>query len=196
MKVGVFVAVGIAALLTGCDNAAEKMVERFPTKPLTLVIPPGYEIAVHGKAAKVFGRNECPKEDTSMQFLFGPSSLDGSSDCVVITPTTKDVLARVVIDGKLTDEKWIVERSDQKPARVSLRRPGGLPVMGYDAFLKANPNIKDMRGQILALNAKGCVAGGPDGKPLQLPEHAASGQVLIPRGSTFTPECFHEGKEP
>jgi hypothetical protein len=79
-----------------------------------------------------------------MQFLFGSSSLNGSSDCVVITPTTKDVLARVAIDGKLMDEKWIVERSDQNPASVSLIRPGGLPVIAYDAFLKANTNIKNI----------------------------------------------------
>ena len=50
MKLGLCVAIGIAALLAGCDGAAEKMAELFPTKPLTFVIPPGYEIAVDGKA--------------------------------------------------------------------------------------------------------------------------------------------------
>ena len=196
MKLGLCVAIGIAALLAGCDGAAETMADLFPTKPLTIVMPPGYEIAVDGKAAKVFGRSECPKEDASMRFLFWPSSLDGSSYCLVITPTTKVVLARVVIEGNPTDEAWTVERSEEKHSRVGLRRPGGLPVIAYDAFPKANPNAKDMRSQTLALNAKGCVAGGPDGNPLQLPEHLASGQVLIPKGSTFTAECFHQGREP
>jgi len=44
--------------------------------------------------------------------------------------------------------------------------------------------------QTLVFDAKGCVAKGPDGKPLQL---TAGGQLLIPKGSTFQPECFKEG---
>lgn len=181
--------VALAAMLAGCDRAAEKMAELYPTEPITLVIPPGYEIAIDGKPAKVFGRSQCQKEDATMRFLFEPSSLDGSSDCVVITPTSKEVPARVALDGKLTDETWVVERERN---RVGLRRPGGLPVISYDALSKA----KDMPGQTLALNASGCVAKGPDGKPLQLPEHPASGQVMIQKGSTFTSECFNdEGKK-
>lgn len=190
MKRSMFIAIAaLGAMLAGCDGAVEKMTELFPTEPMTLVIPPGYEIAIDGKPVKVFGHSLCPKEDASMRFLFGPSSLDGSSDCLVINPTDKTVQARIALDGKLADETWAVERDKN---RVGLRRPGGLPVISYDALNKG----KDMRGQTLALNATGCVAKGPDGKPLQLPVHPESGQVLIPKGSTFTPECFHdEGKK-
>lgn len=49
---------------------------------------------------------------------------------------------------------------------------------------------RDMEGQTLALDAPGCVATGPDGKPLQLPENVTSGPVVIPLGSTLTLECF------
>jgi len=122
--------VALAAMLVGCDRAAEKMAELYPTEPITLAIPPGYEIAIDGKPAKVFGRSQCPKEDATMRFLFGPSSLDRFSDCVVITPTDKEVQARVAVGGRLTDETWAVEREKN---RVSLSRPGGLPVVSYDA---------------------------------------------------------------
>lgn len=181
--------VAFAAMLAGCDGAVEKMAELFPTEPMALVIPPGYEIAIDGKPARVFGQSQCPREDASMRFLFGPSALDGSSDCLVITPTSKVVQARVALDGKLTDETWTVDREKN---RVGLRRPGGLPVIAYDALSKS----KDMQGQTLALNVSGCVAKGPDGKPLQLPAQPTNGQVLIPKGSTSTSECFHnEGKK-
>ena len=46
--------------------------------------------------------------------------------------------------------------------------------------------------QTLTLDARGCVATFPDGKPLQL-RADSGGQILIPKGSTFTPECFRNG---
>ena len=45
--------------------------------------------------------------------------------------------------------------------------------------------------QTLTFDAKGCLAKGPDGKLLQLTA-PAGGQILIPRGSSFPPECFKE----
>lgn len=135
MKLSMCVAVVAAiAMLTGCDGTVEKIAELFPTEPMTLVIPPGYEIAIDGKPARVFGLSQCPREHASVRFFFGPSSIEGSSDCLVITPISQVVQARVAIDGKLTNETWTVEREKN---RVGLRRPGGLPVISYDALSKS-----------------------------------------------------------
>ena len=49
--------------------------------------------------------------------------------------------------------------------------------------------------QTLVLDASGCVATGPDGNPLQLPAPTAGGQISIPKGSTFTLECFRNGEK-
>jgi hypothetical protein len=135
MKLSMGVAVIAAtAMLAACDGAVEKIAELFPAEPMTLVIPPGYEIAIDGKPARVFGLSQCPREHASVRFFFGTSSIEGSSDCLVITPTSKVVQARVALDGKLTNETWTVDREKN---RVGLLRPGGLPVISYNALSKS-----------------------------------------------------------
>lgn len=129
MKRVVCAAIGITTLFAGCDGSVEKLGAILSDEPMTVVFAPGYEIAIDGKPAKVFGTDICPKEDRAMNVLFGPSSHEGSSDCLVISPTAKTVQARVVIDGKIWDEVWSVEHYEHKPFEVSLRRPDGLPVM-------------------------------------------------------------------
>jgi hypothetical protein len=112
--------VTIAAVLAGCATAEKK------AEPMTIVIPPGHEVVIDGKPVGVFGRSTCPKWDTSTFFLYAPSSLENG--CLVVTPNSKEVQARIAIDGNLTDETWTVERDKN---RVVLRRPGGLPVTSY-----------------------------------------------------------------
>ena len=190
MKLGFFSAISLVAALTGCDSALGKITAMFSTKPVTAVIGAGLVIAVDGKPATVFGRDKCPAADPSMQQLFGPTSHDGESGCLVIPPRATTVAARVAINGQITDETWRVQRTDAKPSQVILRRPDGSPVIAYDDYLRANPTAKDLRVPTLALNAPGCVANGPDGKPLHLPEISAGGRFVIEKGSTFTSECF------
>lgn len=117
MRVGLYFLMSITVLLTGCDKAAEKMAELFPTKSLTITIPSGYEVTVAGKNAKIFGQGACPGEDLSMQRY----------DCVVITPITKDVQVNVLADGKLIEEKWTVERYGQSEI-IFFRTQNGLLV--------------------------------------------------------------------
>ena len=188
-KVSAAVIIGVS-LLGGCGKEVEKVGAILSDESMTLVFSPGYEVAIDGQPAQVFGNDACPKQDRAMNILFGQSPDEGSSTCLVVTPKAKTVRARLMIDRRLTDEVWTVEHLEHKPYGVALRRPDGNPVIGYDAFLRANPNIKDMRNQVLTLNAKGCVASGPDRKPLQLPAGPAGEQLVIPKGSTFTPECF------
>jgi len=45
-------------------------------------------------------------------------------------------------------------------------------------------------GDELMLNAPGCVATTGDGKPFSFPASAASSDLLIPKGTRFTAECF------
>jgi hypothetical protein len=111
----------IAAVLAGCATAEKR------AEPMTIVIPPGHEISIDGKPVGVYGRSTCPKWNASMFFLYAPSPLK-TSGCLVVTPTSKEVQARVAIDGKLLDETWAVEREKN---RFVLRRPGGLPVTSY-----------------------------------------------------------------
>lgn len=61
--------------------------------------------------------------------------------------------------------------------------------------IQAGPDKGVRNGVILTLNASGCVAKGPDGKSLILPGPAASGGVVIQRGTTFTAECFQSTGE-
>ncbi len=42
----------------------------------------------------------------------------------------------------------------------------------------------------LVINAEGCIATGPDGKPFKLPVANEAGQILIPKGSHFSEQCF------
>lgn len=48
----------------------------------------------------------------------------------------------------------------------------------------------NMQGSVLVLNARGCEAKDPNGKPLQPPKKYEGGKFFIPKGSTFTPQCF------
>ncbi len=133
MRAGFLIAIVIAVpLLSGCDNAADTMFGRFAHQP-TIVIPPGYKIALEGKAAPVFGFDKCPEPDSFARWFSGSLSADGSSHCIVILPETHAVQVRVAIDGKLVDETWTVEWTGEKPERAYFLRPGGMPVIQYAA---------------------------------------------------------------
>ncbi|KGG86158.1 hypothetical protein P245_20795 [Comamonas thiooxydans] len=123
--------IAFTAMLAGCDGAVEKVGAVLSDEPMTYVFAPGYEIAVDGKSAPVYGRDECPKEEPAMNVIFGRYSHEGSSDCLVIGPTSKTVLARVVIDGNLRDELWTVEHYERNPFKVALHRPDGSPVISF-----------------------------------------------------------------
>lgn len=63
MKQNVYIAVfALVTTLTGCNGAVKNMAELFPTGPLAYVIAPGYEIAINGRPAEVFGRSKCSEK--------------------------------------------------------------------------------------------------------------------------------------
>lgn len=148
MKFILVAGICITSMLTGCDSSFEKMGAILSDEPMTVAISPGFAIENFGKPAFVFGHDECPKDDRAMNLLIGPPPHEGSSDCLVIKPNAKTVLAQVVIDDKLTNEVWTVKHYENRPFKVALlRQPGGLPVVAYDAYLKAHPDLKDLRTQ-------------------------------------------------
>lgn len=119
-------AVALAALLAGCGSPAD-VAHIFPasfrlTEPMTAVIAPGYETAFNGKLVYVFGKSSCQEGIPFKTFIFGASKLLASNDCIVITPTSTQVQAIIVVDGKLMHETWTVER---KAPWVILHRPSG-----------------------------------------------------------------------
>lgn len=144
MKLFLLAAFGVTTMLAGCDSAVEKISADLAGKPVTIVMAPGYEIANNGKAAKVFGTEICPDEEPAMTILAGPARYTDSQGCLVITPTTRTLNARVVIDGQLTDERWSVERSGKLATLVYLKRPDGSPVISYSDFLKSERTFKNM----------------------------------------------------
>ncbi|WP_434676671.1 hypothetical protein [Pseudomonas sp. D3-10] len=103
----------LAFTLSGCDAAKEigaQFVEKVSGHPV--VVQPGYKMLVNGRAAQVFGKDECP-----------PSSPDeGKRLCIVIAPETKTVPVTVVLPSGPVDEVWTVERSAD---RTMLRRADG-----------------------------------------------------------------------
>ncbi len=98
---------------------------------MAIVIAPGMLIDIDGQAAKVYGKEECPLEESEMRLFFGPSPLEGSKDCLVIGTDTKSVEARVVLNGNVTEETWTVDHSGGNLSKVLLSRPGNQPVLSY-----------------------------------------------------------------
>lgn len=119
------VALGVAGLLTACDSALATLAAIAPVKPMTFVLGPGFGVEIDGHPGHVFGRDACPDNDQTMNVLFGPSPFERSTDCVVIDPATKTTPVRILTDGHLHEEIWSVERVEQNPGKIALRRPSG-----------------------------------------------------------------------
>lgn len=129
----------IAALLVlsnlaGCDRV-EQIGAIMLDEQMTLVFPPGFEIAVDSKAVKVHGSDICPEENLAMNRWFGSSSNAGKAGCLVIRPATKSLQVRLDLASPVIEE-WAVIRDAESPDKVSLRRPNGSLVVSYAGFAK------------------------------------------------------------
>lgn len=115
--------------LTGCSDVKELYTE-ISNQPMDMVISPGYKVELDGEMALAFGFQECPKPDPIMVKLFGPTSFENESTCIVITPETKAVNVLVVFkDRRLTEEWTVIFEQNKKVMR--LNRPNGNPVGAY-----------------------------------------------------------------
>lgn len=116
-------------LFSGCSEV-KKVYAEIPSKPVNVVIGPGYKVDIEGEAAYVFGSHECPKNDPLMVKVFGQALSDGKSSCVVITPETKAVKVMLVFNDRILNEQWEIIREEEKKT-MYIKRPNGSPVGQY-----------------------------------------------------------------
>ncbi|PXW50349.1 hypothetical protein DFO55_12420 [Grimontella sp. AG753] len=131
------IALVIAAslVISGCDESLE-LIENSVYKVLStgvnqspyIVLQPGFRIKDHGKAATVFGYDNCPKTDFSYT---------RESGCVIINSLDKTVSVLVSNEStsisKPRQELWTVDRQgDQRGEIVRLKRPDNSFVIPFD----------------------------------------------------------------
>lgn len=142
-RIAVILMMLVGASVAGCDSfkkaaidVARVVKEAYPHHPITIVLPPGYQVVLDGKPLQVYGTNSCPGSDPMMNALFGPDPLAGESTCVVLAPEVDVVMVRL-LDPKartLTDEVWEVVRGGETPDAIKLRRPNGSFVGSNEPF--------------------------------------------------------------
>lgn len=117
----------LALGLSGCDAAMElgaQVAKIAPEhEPITVVIHSGYKMVVNGRAAPIFGKDQCPPANSDfMTEIFGSDPDAGQRSCIVIAPDTKTVSVTVGMPDGPTAEIWNVERTGD---RTMLRRADG-----------------------------------------------------------------------
>jgi hypothetical protein len=117
--------------LTGCDAATDNIAEILSANEPTIVIPEGFQIDISGRSVPVQGFDECPKQDKTMSQLFGPSSNEGQSTCIVLAKDRDSVPVSIFLPTGTVREEWNIIRNSEKTengkpyTRTSLRRPDG-----------------------------------------------------------------------
>lgn len=165
-RIAVILLVLVGLTVAGCDHVAKvasdvgrsmlvsdlgRTIEAaLPHHPISIVLPPGYPVALDGKKALVFGNNDCLGGDPMMDALFGPDPYAGKSSCVVLAPDTQFVTVTLV-DPKehtLTREVWDVVRGGERRDAITLRRQDGSFVVSHEALDKAEKRKKPVLGMI------------------------------------------------
>lgn len=125
---------GASILFAGCDQVGKHVAALVPAKPITLVFPPGYQVAIASQPVGVYGFDVCPKQAPFMKAVFGSAPNEDSTDCIVVAPTTKTVKVKLALPAGIVAEEWTVRRgvADQ----LHLMRPNGQPVVSFEAHSK------------------------------------------------------------
>ncbi|EEH6870576.1 hypothetical protein G0R39_004483 [Salmonella enterica] len=126
-------AVGI--LILGSVGLAESLgrtvakLANVDTSNVAIEIAPGLAIRDGDGEAQVSGFQKCAEQSRVMRSLFGPTSWEGQSNCIVIEKTTQTVQVQVHSRHDNTYENsvetWKVVRFPDHPDRMSLMRPSG-----------------------------------------------------------------------
>lgn len=110
----------LAFALSGCDAAKDWATEldkqaRADMGPMTIVMVPGYKVAVDGQTFPIYGTEICPRAVTGKVFILGGTydyREQGLKGCVVVQPRTQQVWVQRVVDGGVVKEAWRVEHGE------------------------------------------------------------------------------------
>ncbi len=92
-------------------------------------IPAGYVLNIDGKAIPVFGEQEC---NNNLGLLYPSIESKSTKDCISILPTTKELVAYLIINKEITKEIWSVTQEDNKGTRkITIKRPNGEMVLPF-----------------------------------------------------------------
>ena len=142
MRISVFAYVVIATL-TGCDAAINSISELSAAHDPTIIIPSGYRMKIDGHTAFVQGYDTCPKQGTSMGKLFGQTTDEDSTTCIILTKGRTFVPVLIALPTGTFREDWAIIREIGKTdggriySKTSLRRPNGTFVMPSNDTLSA-----------------------------------------------------------
>ncbi len=123
-----FITVVAGAMLVGCDQV-KALGSSLSDEPVTVVISPGYAVAIDAKPVSVFGFDACPKPDPATSEYLGLAPKDGEANCVVVTPQTKSVRVGLATATGLVVEQWTIYRDEKHPGHVYLKRANGALVV-------------------------------------------------------------------
>lgn len=119
--------------MTACNKSIHSVfTDEFLNKPVDIVFPPGFKIALDGKAVPIFGDDLCSTNSPLMNAMFGSSYIDGESVCLVVTSKTQSLPVKMVVDKKIIEENWKVVHT--APNTFSLQRESGQFVVSYDQY--------------------------------------------------------------
>jgi hypothetical protein len=126
------VAIGVTALIVlvgfACPYAvdlAQDYMKQAGTPQPKMVMKPGYQVLLDGRATPIVGNDHCPTvEDPQKAFWLGGRPDDiPASGCVVVGPETKEVHVQVI--GSASEVWKVVRRERNGLPETLLERPNG-----------------------------------------------------------------------